>query len=76
MLEKMYLYIQNLIFAYTFRKCEIDCGAPTIARNLLFIRLLSFRVVFSYPVVFFYIFLNRNRNFFIVDKINMNKLIN
>lgn len=55
-LWKFHLYIQKLSFVHTFRKCEMLCGARKIVRNPLFIRILKFRGVFSYPVVFFYIF--------------------
>lgn len=55
-LWKFHLYIQKLSFVHTFRKCEISSGAWKIVRNPLFIGILKFRGVFSYPVVFFYIF--------------------
>lgn len=55
-LWKFHLYIQKLSFGHTFGKCEMLRGARKIVRNPLFIRILKFRGVFSYPVVFFYIF--------------------
>jgi len=44
------LYIQKGKFVHTFRKCEIGVGAPKIDRKPLFMRISSFRGVFSYPV--------------------------
>lgn len=55
-LWKFHLYIQKLSFVHTFRKCEMLRGARKIVRNPLFIKILNFCGVFSYPVVFFYIF--------------------
>lgn len=52
-LWKFHLYVQKLSFVHTFRKCEMLRGARKIVRNSIFIRLLIFRGVFSYPVVFF-----------------------
>lgn len=56
-LWKFHLYIQKLSFVHTFRKCEMLRGARKIVRNPLFIRILKFRGVFSYPVIFFLYFL-------------------
>jgi len=47
---KTNLYIQKGKFVHTFRKCEIGVGAPKIDRKPLFMRISSFRGVFSYPV--------------------------
>lgn len=54
--KKYHLYIQKVSFVHTFRKCEMLRGARKIARIPLFIRVLRFRGVFSYPVVFFYVY--------------------
>ena len=44
------MYIQKPSFVCTFRKCEMLRGARKTVIKPLFIRLLRFRGVFSYPV--------------------------
>lgn len=72
--KKYYFYIQKVKFVHTFCKCKICSGARKIVRNHLFIKILKFRGVFSYPVAIFVENIVKKYNWFhIISGINILK---